>query len=82
MKPATLNDFPDVARSLQKLKIVIDLRNNANENTFLGLAIIKACDENENPDKIISFVKSQANDNPLSMYSIIGEELTERILNF
>lgn len=81
-QPKTIGDLPDIARSLQKLKIVIDLRNMANENTLLGLAIIQSCDRNEPADDIIRMVKYQAEDNPGLMYGIIGEELTERILDF
>lgn len=78
----TIGELPDIARSLQKLKIVIDLRNKANENTFFGMAIIRAIDKKENPDLIIEMIKSQAKDNHDAVIDCIGLELTERILHF
>lgn len=74
--------FHDLAKSFAKLKIVIDLRNIANENTFFGMAIIRAIDKKENPDLIIAMIKSQIQDNFNGVADCIGFELTERILNF
>lgn len=81
MKP-TIGELPDIAKSLAKLKIVIDLRSKANEKTYLGKAIIQACDDKKNADKLISMILDYCKDDLHAVYSAIGEELTERILNF
>ncbi len=77
-----MKDFPDIARSLQRIKLVLDLEERANENTILGMAIKQAINDKQPASEVIKWVKSQAEDCPKVMADVIGEELTERIINF
>ena len=72
----------DLQKSLSKLFLCIQLEENADKNTILGLAIYNACVDNQPCDEIISWVKSQGEDNPRLMGEIITDELTQKILNF
>ena len=77
-----LSQLPDIARPLQKMKIMLDLEAQVKYNTILGHCILKAINDKQKPNDIIDFIRSQAEDNKEKMYDVIGEELTNRILNF
>ena len=77
-----LTKLPDLAKSFQKLKIMVDLDINATGDSILAFAIRLALYKKESPDEIITWVKSQATDNPKIMAEVIGAELTETILNY
>lgn len=73
---------PNLGKAFQKLVLVERLRDEANINTVLGFSIVKAINSNKISDsKILETVQSQAKDNPYAMQIVIGEELTELILN-
>lgn len=71
-----------LGKSFEELKIIMDLAYKADGKTSLGSAILNAIQSKEyTTDEIISFVKSQALDNPSVMYDVIGKELTDKIIN-
>lgn len=80
--PKTFGQLPDLAAPLQKIKIMLDLEAKTDQNTIVGHSILKAIYDKQKPDSIIDYVRSQASDNKELMYDVIGQELTERILNF
>jgi len=77
-----LCDLPDLAKSLQKMKIMIDLQIAATGEDLISIAIRLALYERRSPSQTITWIKSQATDNPKIMAEVIGEDLTTRILNF
>jgi len=74
--------LPDLAKSFQKLKIMLDLQIAATGDDLISHAIRLAIYKKKPPTETISWLKSQATDNPKIMAEVIGEELTETILNF
>ena len=80
---ATLTQLPDLAKSFKKLKLILDLREKANPNTSIGFAIISAIDSKSvQTNEILQYAKEQAQDCLQTMIDCIGDELTERILNY
>lgn len=72
----------NLGKSFEHLRIILSLENTANTQTSIGASIIYAINSKEyTTDEIISFVKSQALDNPSVMYDVIGKELTDKIIN-
>lgn len=51
-----------------------------NDKTILGMAIIQAVDNGAGEKEMIDWIQSQSKDNPVIMYTIIGETLTKEIL--
>ncbi len=74
--------LPDLASSFAKMKIILDLKRNTTGNDILSDAIRLSISNKRDPNEIISWIKSQATDNPKVMAEVIGKELTETILNF
>lgn len=77
-----LNASPDLSKSLQKVRIMLDLETIPGYNTLLGHCILTAIYKKTPADEVIQFVKSQAKDNKEIVASVITPELTEMILNF
>jgi len=77
-----ITKLPDLAASFQKMKIILDLKRNATGEDILSQAIRLSISNKRNPNEIISWIKSQATDNPRVMAEVIGEELTKTILNY
>lgn len=75
-----MNTSIDLQKSLSKLFVCLQLEENANRDTILGLAIYNACVSKQPCSDVIEWVKSQAEDNPRLMGEIITEELTQKIL--
>lgn len=65
----------------RKQRIIRDLKRNATGDDLLSMAIRLSITNKRKPGKIISWIKSQATDNPKIMAEVIGEELTQTILN-
>lgn len=77
-----LNASPDFDKSLQKVKIMLDLERYADCNTVLGMSIVNAIHNKTAPDEVINFIKKESKSNQNAMASVITPELTETILNF
>lgn len=77
-----ITKLPDLAASFEKMKIILDLKRNATGDDILSQAIRLSISNKRNPNEIISWIKSQATDNPRVMAEVIGEELTKTILNY
>jgi hypothetical protein len=77
-----LTKLPDLAKSFQKLKIMVDLDIKATGDSLLAFSIRLALYKKESPDEIITWIKSQATDNPKIIAEVIGDELTQTILNY
>lgn len=77
-----MTELPDIAKSLQKIKIMLDLETKTDYNTILGHSILTAIYFKKPPDEVIDFIKSQIKQNTNAVISVIGEELTESIINF
>lgn len=74
--------LPDLAKSFQKLKIMLDLQIAATGDDLISHAIRLAIYKKKSPAETISWLKSQATDNPKIMAEVIGDELTQIILNY
>lgn len=82
---ATLTQLPNLTKSFEKLKIILDLETYITNNpkTLTGIAILNAIEGKKfTIEQILQYVKDQAQDCPQTMIGAIGEELTNRILNF
>lgn len=78
-----LSKLPNLSQKFTELKLILDLRTRANPHTILGQAIRNAIDGRNTPNgEILAYVKDQATDSPKTMSDCIGQELTERILNY
>lgn len=77
-----ITKLPDLAASFEKMKIILDLKRNVTGEDILSQAIRLSISNKRNPNEIISWIKSQATDNPKVMAEVIGEELTKTILNY
>lgn len=74
--------LPNLTSAFAKMKIILGLKKNATGDDLLSMSIRQAIDNKKDPNQIISWIKSQATDNPKVMAEVIGEELTQTILNF
>lgn len=77
-----LPDLPDLAKSFQKVKIMTDLQIAATGDDVISHAIRLSIHKKTSPNETIAWLKSQATDNPRIMAEVIGEELTQTILNY
>lgn len=72
----------NLGKSFDKLKLVIEIENEVDKrNTILGNAIKVAMKRHAPVDEILSWVRSQAHDDRIGMIDVIGESLTDKILN-
>lgn len=79
----TITKLPDLSKSFEKQKLILDLETRTNKNTSIGMAILKAIKERKVPvEQILQFVREQTQDNPKLMANAIGEDLVNRILNY
>lgn len=78
-----LAQLPDLAIKLEEFKLILDLRTRANPHTLTGHAIINAIEGKKVPNnEILAYVRDQALDSFKTMSSVIGEELTQRVINY
>lgn len=69
-------------KSLDKLNLLIKIRETVNINTVMGAAILNAYDSDDfSLDDILSFISEQSLDNPDLMATILSEDLVNKILN-
>lgn len=79
----TLTTLPNLSRSAAVLKLLIDIRSKANDNTIMGMGIIKLIDSNKNHgEAVLVMIRNQVLKTPGLMKEIVGEELVKRLLNF
>ena len=80
---ATLTSLPNMAKSFDKLKIILDLAKRADAGTSTGKAILLAIKNNTDKDEIIRWLKGIiADGNKRQLAYCISEELATRIENF
>lgn len=77
-----ITKLPNLAASFEKMKIMLQLKKAATGEDLLSMAIRLSISKKEDPNQVISWIKSQATDNPRIMAEVIGEELTKTILNY
>lgn len=78
-----LSEYADLAKALQKTKIMLSLEKIPGDNTILGMAIIHAVrNKNRNPDEVINFIKQQYRDNESVTVQVVGEDLALEICEF
>jgi len=81
----TLSTAPNLASKFEKLKLILDLETYITHNpkTITGEAILKAIEGKKfTTEQILQYLKDQATDSFNTMCNCIGDELTNRILNF
>ncbi len=72
----------DLNKSLQKVYLILKIKEQVNINTILGTAILNGFNDPYTPDKsVLTFIKEQATDNPSLMGTVITPELTQQILS-
>lgn len=79
----TLSEVPNLSKSLEKIKLILDMGTYLSENkvTITGNAILNAIQSKKySSDKILRYVQEQAIDSFKTMSNCIGEELTTKIL--
>jgi aryl-alcohol dehydrogenase-like predicted oxidoreductase len=76
---ATLTSLPDLARSLKRLKTLIDLQNEVNTDTIFGYAVKKGFIDKEPPSVIIGMIKDQLKDNREAVTNCIPEDIVKAI---
>lgn len=74
-----LMELPDIAKSFQHIKLVIDLEAIP-QNSVFAIAIIRGIKENK-ANEVIQMIKEQAQDNRNLVAEIIGEKLLTQIEN-
>lgn len=79
--PAIQKLKTNIDKSFHQFKLVQQLRSTVNINTVMGMSIITAINEAKSDHQILSFIQSQAKDNPEVMSLIIGQQLCNEILN-
>lgn len=79
----TLTTLPNLSRSAAILKLLMDIRSKANDNTIMGMGIIKLIDSNKSHgEAVIGMIRSQVLKTPELMKEIVGEDLVKRLINF
>lgn len=78
---AQLTELPDLAKTFARLKIMLDLEQQVNENTLLGMAIKRGIMNREKPSVIIQTIKDAARDNREGILNVIPEDLLDYIEN-
>lgn len=77
-----ISKLPNMAGSFERLKIMLDLESRVKGNDLFSEAIRKSIADRKPHNEVIGWIKSQATDNPRIMNQVIGEDLTNRILNY
>ncbi len=73
----------NLSKHFERLKLIMDIENNVNQKTVIGIAILKAIKANKcSHDEILTFIKEQAADSRKTMEECIPVELIDRILNY
>lgn len=62
-------------------ELIAELYKAAKGNDLLSITIRKAITDKASDTDILEMVKRQANDNPPMMYSVLGFNLTRKIMN-
>lgn len=74
-----LTELPDIAKSFQKVKLLIDLEAIP-QNSVFSLAVVKGIREHK-VKEVLQMIKDQAQDNRKLVAEIIGEKLLTQIEN-
>lgn len=73
------NDFPDLALSFERMKLMDELDATVNANTILGLAIKKAFNDKEPGSEIVKLIRDSYNDNPNGLNNTIPAKLLMKL---
>ena len=79
---STICRLPDLAKTFKMMKIIDQLPTKADHNTLFGASIINACLTKQQPAEIIKMIRQSAEDNYSLVAAVIGEDLTNEIINF
>lgn len=80
---AIITTLPDLAKSFQAFKLANQISDKVlHSSGMFAEAILRACQSNQSPTVIIRMIKEQAQESPIDVANAIGEELTNKVLNF
>jgi hypothetical protein len=75
-------NLPDLSKSFRKIKLLIELGEQTNPDTYFGHRVIKELQSDGSIDRVLSMIKFEAIINYSNVSSAIPQQLLNEIINF